>query len=385
MDNRADLQQILNAINTLSTKDKTQLIERVAVNLKQELIAQNLVPRKSLKGLWHNSNTIDGLILSAKHLNRVTHLKPNNTRLFQKLEAATVDLLFYSEDEHPFETFIWEIDKQGSFNLTDFLLDTGFVKPITEEDFFNLIKPADISFEDDTIAEIESEKARTEQIEAFQQIQGYQTRILSLLKSQSETVEIFRFEIWEQYDPIVYEAFDFVVAKLNNTNWLGFTPLIDGMSSYLKNGDFPWIPGEIIPLSEPQNIQPKTLELRQQVREILDNNQFPIIQYYGKGTTKEFIVEVAESKNSLITRLLHNSGSAKATSWEKFGNYHSDCTDKAEEKRLVRYQNLDRLLESNLKNIKEYVMGSMADYYIYVIGETQTGDYLGVSTIVVHT
>ena len=87
----------------------------------------------------------------------------------------------------------------------------------------------------------------------------------------------------------------------------------------------------------------------------------------------------------LITRLLHNSGSAKATTWQKFSDYHSDCTDKAEEERLIRYQNLDHLLESNLKNIKEYIMGSMAVYYVYVIGETKTDDYLGVSTIAVHT
>lgn len=385
MNDKTKLQNILNNIDALSTKDKTQLIEQVAVKLKQELIAQNLVPRKSLKGLWHNSDISDALILSAKHLNRITNLNPDNTRLFQKIEAATVDLLFYSESEHSFETFTWEIDKQGSFNLTDFLLDTGFIKTITEEEFLNLIKPADISVDDDTIEDFASEEARPEQIKVFQQIQLYQKQVLALLKSQFQTVEIFRFEIWEQYNPIVYEAFDFVIAKLSNSNWLGFIPLIDGMSSYLKYGHFPWIPGEIIPLSEPKNIQPKTLELKKQVREILGNNQFPAIQYYGKGTTKEFIVEVAETKNSLISRLLHNSGAAKATTWEKFSDYHSDCTDKAEEERLVRYQNLDCLLESNLKNIKEYVMGSMAVYYVYVVGETMSGDYLGISTIAVHT
>ena len=43
MGNQAKLQEILNAIDILSIKDKTQLIERVAVNLKQELVAQNLL------------------------------------------------------------------------------------------------------------------------------------------------------------------------------------------------------------------------------------------------------------------------------------------------------------------------------------------------------
>ena len=57
---------------------------------------------------------------------------------------------------------------------------------------------------------------------------------------------------------------------------------------------------------------------------------------------------------------MHNSGAAKATTWEKFSDYHTDCTDKGDGERLIKYQNLDRLLESNLKNIREYVMGSMA-------------------------
>ena len=73
MEDWATLQAIVNSIDTLSTKEKTRLIEQVAVKLKQELISQNLIPRKYLKGLWQNSDISNGLILSAKHLNRITN------------------------------------------------------------------------------------------------------------------------------------------------------------------------------------------------------------------------------------------------------------------------------------------------------------------------
>ncbi|MBE9117748.1 hypothetical protein IQ249_17765 [Lusitaniella coriacea LEGE 07157] len=372
MDNEAEFQEILNNVDTLSTKDKTKLIERVAIKLKQELTAQNLVPRKSLKNLWKNCNTCDGLMLSAKNLNRIANLESDNTRLFQEIEAATEDLLFYSENEYSSETFTWEVNKQGDFNLANFLLDDAFIRTISEEEFLNLIQPANIYISGHTDKELESKKASPEQLELFQKIQDNQTQFLDLLKSQAQTVEIFRFEIWDDHDRIVYEACDFVIAQLNNSNWLGFIPCVEIL----------WIPDEMIPLSEQKNIKPETLELQRQVLETLKNSKLPMIQCYSTTMDREFTVEVDESKNALITRLLHNSGFAIATIWQKFSDYYNNCNDETEE---VRYQNLDCLLESNLKNIKEYVIGSGAVYYVYVIGEAKTGDYLGVSTIAIHT
>lgn len=55
-----------------------------------------------------------------------------------------------------------------------------------------------------------------------------------------------------------------------------------------------------------------------------------------------------------------------------------------EQKTVKKYQNLVKILKDNLADIKVYRIGAI-DIDIYIVGKTQSGDLVGLSTKVVET
>lgn len=98
-------------------------------------------------------------------------------------------------------------------------------------------------------------------------------------------------------------------------------------------------------------------------------------------TTREFYVTYANSLGQLIYQLLDAIDFMITCSFAPFGSV-------AEYEDPEFFQNihpLDQLLQLNLTNLQEYVIGTYSLFHIYAIGNTQNGDYVGVSTVAVWT
>jgi hypothetical protein len=122
------------------------------------------------------------------------------------------------------------------------------------------------------------------------------------------------------------------------------------------------------------------LELKNDIDWILTNNSLPVIQYYAKTIVQEYVIEIGATKDLLIAKLLETAGLVKATTFADFSTEY----DNIQPEIVDKYKNLEQLLQSNLNNLREYVIGGMAVYHIYSIGERE-GDYFGVLTIGIYT
>jgi Nuclease A inhibitor-like protein len=65
--------------------------------------------------------------------------------------------------------------------------------------------------------------------------------------------------------------------------------------------------------------------------------------------------------------------------------YDEDDEDPEEKRYYTSLEPLDRLLVSNLSNLREYVVGCESVFYLYDVGQNSDGDWVGVSTIATWT
>ena len=67
MEKTVTLTEILELVTRLSLVDKVRLIERIAPQIEQGLSAEQLKPRKSLRGLWRGIDISEEDITEARH------------------------------------------------------------------------------------------------------------------------------------------------------------------------------------------------------------------------------------------------------------------------------------------------------------------------------
>lgn len=158
-----------------------------------------------------------------------------------------------------------------------------------------------------------------------------------------------------------------------------------------------------------------TLSLASEIKEMLVGTKLFVTAYYQKHEEKtQFILRVAASKAALIADLLYANGFCGLYQFVKFSdeaelNYQGDpeeqlqyeqftefydetetSEDELEEQRQYEWQyerlkSLDQLLLSNLSNLREYVVGCISVFYLYSVGQTADGDWVGVRTTAVWT
>jgi len=93
------------------------------------------------------------------------------------------------------------------------------------------------------------------------------------------------------------------------------------------------------------------------------------------GWALQQVCENAPTRDDLILKLLTSAEDLCMWIFKGF-----------EKNQFVDAQKLNQFLLSNLKNILMYVFCTASGYFsIYTIGETSTGDYLGVSTVAIWT
>ena len=111
-----------------------------------------------------------------------------------------------------------------------------------------------------------------------------------------------------------------------------------------------------------------------EIKERLSNIKFITRQYYEPDYEVDtYILETAKNKEILLSRLLYLNGFINTCHFEDFSNEFENLKP------------LNEILRSNLTDLREYVIGCMSIFYLYDVGQTIDGDWVGVRTTAVWT
>ncbi|AFZ02767.1 nuclease A inhibitor family protein [Calothrix sp. PCC 6303] len=288
-------------------------------------------------------------------------IKLSNAELIAQLQSVTQDLSFVSESDYPFDIFVHEVSTQGELTVEK-LLEAG--------NCLNLVD------RDDVLEKVREIAPETTQI---------YREIIDLIESTASKLEIYQIKINDESGE--YEAFQIFIIQTENGDWLGFAPKIEAEPSSRRS--------EKIQITDNTQISPSAIELKSKLELLLSQLKFIVTEYYEPNQIKQgFILEIAATKSDVIYKLLDSLGFLKVCNFKKFSDYldfdEKDYLNNPEFLEQIRqihqqYQSLDNFLESNLSNLREYVLGGMAVYYLYNIGQTQEGDWVGIATTAIWT
>jgi Nuclease A inhibitor-like protein len=288
-------------------------------------------------------------------------MKPQNTELITQLQLITEDVSFASENDYPFKVFVHEVDTQGELTLEKLLETNNHLSLVNRDDFL------------ETIREVIPED-----------VQSY-IQVIDLVESEAGKLEIYQIKINDESGE--YEAFYIFLIQSCDGNWLGFSAKVDAEPSSRRS--------EKLSLEFDDVIGESIINFQAKLEPLLVNLKFVVLEYYEPNQIKEdWVLEIGKIKSEVFTKLLDSLGFLKICNFKTFSSYldfdEKDYADNpeflAEIKQIhQQYQSLDSLLESKLMNLREYVLGGMAVYYLYNIGETQDGDFVGVSTTAIWT
>lgn len=279
-------------------------------------------------------------------------MKPSNAELVTQLQAATEGLLFPSENEYPFKTFVFEVESQENFTVDNLLKTAGFMIPVNLDDFLQFVSEV-----------------------APKNRQNYE-QIINLLQLFTSLLQIYRISLSDESGE--YEAFHIFVGNTKDGDWISISPKIDSELNARRSERF---------LIESSTlVKESTLELKNQLEPLLAKLKFIVTEYYEKNQEKQgFVLEIATTKEEIINKLLDSIGFVKTCTFKGFSENAKENDDLESREYLEKFKPLDELLKSRLTNLREYVIGGMAVYYLYNIGNTQDGDWIGVSTIAIWT
>jgi hypothetical protein len=288
-------------------------------------------------------------------------IKLSHKEFITQLQSVTQDLSFVSESDYPFDIFVHEVDTQGELTVEKLLQAANCLNLVDRDNFLEKVR--------ENIPET---------------TQNY-LEIIDLIESTASKLEIYQIQINDESGE--YEVFQIFIIQIGNGNWLGFSPKIETESSSRRS--------EKLPSTDNTKISPSAIELKTKLEPLLSKLKFIVTEYYEPNQTKEgFILEIAATKSDVIYKLLDSLDFLKICNFKKFSDYldfdEQDYVDDPEFLEQIRqihqqYQALDNLLESNLINLREYVLGGMAVYYLYNIGQTLEGNWIGISTTAIWT
>lgn len=300
-------------------------------------------------------------------------MKPNTVELLAQLQQATEGLFYDSENDFPFKTFAIEVnpntDKNEEFQLEVFL---EFVEVLQPASFIELLEYVSeknnyVAYKNNSIISLEKYTHFEDATDIARKMgQDYQI-LISLLQFKLLNIKVFSVgrapiadEDWLEEEDT--EIFYMIVGETIDGNWLGLVPNIE--TQFSSNNS------NIKPSQNSLAVSKATLELKSQFKSATVGLVFPYETFSGSHVeiVDNFLFKTAKSKDALIQKLLTATGFVTVSDFQGFG-----C------------EYLDRLLRSHLTNLRKYVVGGYSCFHIYTVGQTQDGEWIGVSTQAVLT
>lgn len=314
-------------------------------------------------------------------------MKSENTTLVQQLTNITKDLRFPSEASQGFEAFVYEVYGNEELTLEKLMLLEGFLFPVTANDFIEFVSSeaswvtCDPSVSSLMPLEVSNEMSlkyselikflisnfKTLEIFLIRNL-GYanqEMRKESLKKSKIGDPSLFLLPLVDFRESnqlcIEQEAFHILIGETFDNDYVAIAPKLDG-SRDSKGAR-----------SRPPDCShnKKTVKLKNSILELTRDLEFSVIQNLSFDRIREVIIETASTKEFVFLRLLDELDFLKISTFEKYSVLFDE---------IEKFQDLDNFLESRLTDVKDYTIGLNAVFYIYTIGRSSEGDWVGVST-----
>jgi hypothetical protein len=326
-------------------------------------------------------------------------MKPATEQLLATLELLTDDLKFEVPREtsigHHITPFSWDIEAQGELNALNLLKFKGVVQ-LTDAEVaianWQAIEQQGTPTEDGYYApeRYERENLLDEATQA-KRIAAYQS-LLQLLKSEFQELQTFSFscsQSFNEYDES-YASYA-LVGRTQDNEWICLASTVPEQTG-LEDQEISRYSDTEISASKPLGVHTSAIVSR--IEEIL--TELPPVEIYGyyEGGY-DYTYEHEIIYKAAATRELAFENAADMVEIDQFKGFYLDsdyfCKEihynyKAEEEDLEldqfyrRYQNLNQFLTQNLSNLTVYRFIFWDWDYIYVLGQTQAGDWLGVET-----
>lgn len=366
-------------------------------------------------------------------------MRATTARLFEELKQVTADLCYSTEAEYPIEPFVWEFAEKGELTLDKLWQFEGFLQQVKIDQVF----PQNLKFHQNNLWDemqvedrkqlelIEFLRSRCQSLEVYlaQKDDGpddvaTEFEEFPLILAETATGEwigiapeattdfetrLSAERLGVDYNPLLeqqfwWSAFSYK-ERLPPHNRADFYVRFD-LESLLRSLEIPLsadletsltIKEFLVKLKQADSLLPiatrhteqvsaVTLSLATEIKKRLIGIKLFTRQFCEPHQPVErFVMRIASTKELLICDLVDAMGFARVCQFIQFSQEAEGYDDPEDEERYTSLEPLDQLLTSNLSNLREYVVGCASVFYLYDVGQTLDGDWLGVSTAAVWT
>jgi hypothetical protein len=230
-------------------------------------------------------------------------------------------------------------------------------------------------------------------------------KLLSLLEKSCRRLAAFEISdignnlklsptLQKRYAAMTYYSTCILIGQIDDLSWISLCPSAP-VETKINDGEFSYIPHVF---NSPASYSSNTLDLFTQVNNLLQDLA-PMKIYGCKDQESIFeqkiFCEIGQTEEDAVKKTLCAAGMLKTGEFEglytnkecffeAYGNcYYSDfeCEDECH----VVYQNLCSYLKSNLLNLTFYRYSLWIHEHIYIVGQTQSEDWLGVKLYSTYT
>ncbi|MFB2838585.1 nuclease A inhibitor family protein [Floridanema evergladense] len=293
-------------------------------------------------------------------------MKSSNAELFAQLTEVTKDLEFpISCSSNPIHPFIWEVETLGEFNIES-LLKT------TTPDFSEYSEGGKIMRNGDLEAYWQLVLLQAQK-HSPETLQKYQT-LINLLKSHLTNLELLK--IRTLHDP--KDNFHIIVGQSASGEWVGISANIPADNE--DCGQMGIYNSEQIFVNQYQPETEATANLVDRLQQLSQHLDFFEPEIFGFYTDKGWTVRVGATRESMIHSLLEAIGFARTFPVCKMF-HEEEYYDEEELSDAQVYLALDEFLLANISNLRTYMFGMTVSYVFYIVGQTSSGDWAGVTSL----
>jgi hypothetical protein len=326
-------------------------------------------------------------------------MKPATEQLLATLELLTDDLKFEvpreTDDWHYITPFSWDIEAQGELNALNLLKFKGVVQ-LTDAEVaianWQAIEQQGTPTEDGYYAPERDERENIlDEAAQAKRIAAYQS-LLQLLNAELQELQVYSFSGSQgcSYRNGIYTSYA-IMGRTPDNDWICLVSTVPEQTS-LEDQEISRSSDTEISASKPLGVHTSAIVSR--IEEIL--TELPPVEIYGYyGGGYDYTYEHKIIYKAAATRELAFENAADMVEIDRFKGFYLDsdyfCKEihhdyEATEEDLeldqlyLRYQKLNQFLTQNLSNLTVYRFIFWDWDYIYVLGQTQAGDWLGVET-----
>jgi hypothetical protein len=260
-----------------------------------------------------------------------------------------------SDGDEPFHAFAWSTAQQGYFNFSQLLKSIGFLKTI------------------DTNTLAREWQLKTMYHSQAQGIIPDFPDLVNILESRLKNLQAYQLKTYinETCTPTIddfdgFEACEFIAGETDDGDWLGICP------SFPKPYTVHY--GQMI-LRNKHMLSQSTIILKQQIEPFLQKMQPPIIRYEAE-VSSGLTFQSAGNEDELIEILLEESCILESWEFKKFLK-NKENLDVDEEYSFVE---LEEFVKTYFRSPRLYVLGNWAVFRLYLVGQIENGDWLGIVT-----